>query len=102
MSTWAEYVERITRGASQTAIAERAGLSQSAVNRWRSATPKPETVAALARAYDRPVLEAFVAAGFLTKEDASLTEVRVAARDLTDDEFVEEMRRRLASARRRK
>jgi transcriptional regulator with XRE-family HTH domain len=99
MSTWAEYVERITGGASQTAVAEKAGISQSAVNRWRTVTPKPETVIALARAYDRPLLEAFIAAGWLSKDDTALTEIRSSVYELSDDVLLAEVRRRMAAGR---
>lgn len=98
-TAWATYVERVTGGASQSAIADKAGLSQSAVNRWHTSTPKPETVVALARAYDRPVLEAFVAAGFLSEDDAALNEIKASARDLSDEDLVAELQRRMAESR---
>lgn len=68
--TWWEYVERVSGGASQAAIAKRIGLTSPSVSRWQSSAPKPENVVMFARSYGRPVLEAFVAAGFLTAEDA--------------------------------
>lgn len=99
MSTWAEYVERVTGGATQTAIAEKVGMSQSAIGRWRTVTPKPEAVTAFARAYDRPVLEALVAAGYVSGDDATLTEIHTTARDLSDDELIAELQRRMTDSR---
>lgn len=96
---WWEYVQRITDGATQATIAERVGVRQSSVARWRATAPKPATVIAFARAYGRPVLEAFVAAGYLSEEDAALTEIQATARDLTDEELIAELQRRMADSR---
>jgi transcriptional regulator with XRE-family HTH domain len=79
----------------QAAIGERMNMSQSAVGRWKSSSPKPETVAAFARAFDRPVLEAFVAAGFLTEEEARLTEIPADLATADNDQLLSEIRRRL-------
>lgn len=79
----------------QAAIGERMSMSQSAVGRWKSSSPKPETVAAFARAFSRPVLEAFVAAGFLTDEEARLTTVPADLAVVDSDLLLTEIRRRL-------
>jgi transcriptional regulator with XRE-family HTH domain len=71
--TWWKYVQDTAGPANPSDISRRVGISQSAVTRWQISSPKPETVAAFARAYERPVLEAFVAAGFLTDEEAGIT-----------------------------
>lgn len=89
-------MERISAGISQEAIGEKVGMSQSAVGRWKMSSPKPEGVAAFARAFNRPVLEAFVAAGFLTDEDARLTQVPADLTAVESDLLLEEIRRRLA------
>lgn len=73
--TWWEYVQRIAETHSPSEISRRTGIGQSSIGRWDSSSPKPESVAAFARAYGRPVLEAFVRAGFLTEEEAQMTEV---------------------------
>jgi transcriptional regulator with XRE-family HTH domain len=93
--SWWDYVSRITKGDSQTAIAERTGLSQGGISGWRTKAPKPETVAAFARGYDRPVLEAFVAAGFLTAEEAQMTKPEPILADVPSGELLSELGRRL-------
>ena len=67
---WIKYVGSVTGGETQAVIGQRAGVSAATISRWSVAAPRPENVAAFARAYERPVLEAFVAAGFLTQEEA--------------------------------
>lgn len=67
---WMDYVTEVAKGETQASIGLRIGVSGATVSRWGTFAPKPETVVAFARAYGRPVLEAFIAAGFLTAEDA--------------------------------
>lgn len=98
--TWWEYVTRTAAGEEQAAIAKRAGVGQSMVSRWQTSTPRPENVAAFARAYDRPVLEAFVAAGFLTSEEAGeRPSAPPSLVSLTDGELIEEVSRRMKEGR---
>jgi transcriptional regulator with XRE-family HTH domain len=68
--TWWKYVLKTSGEASQVEIAQRVGISPASISRWKESAPKPENVAAFARAYNRPVLEAFVAAGFLSADEA--------------------------------
>lgn len=96
MSTWWEYVTQVGGGASQAVIARRTNLSPATVSRWQGSEPHPRNVAAFALAYGRPVLEAFVAAGFLTDEQAKAQVIRADARALTDDELLGEVRARMA------
>lgn len=95
MSSWWSYVKRVSRDAPQQAIAERAGLSQSTINRWQSGEPKPGNVRSFALAYERPVLEAFIAAGFLTQQEANLITPPVDLTRLGDDQLIDEVRRRM-------
>jgi len=96
--TWWQYVQRVTEGATQASIAEAVGVDKATVWRWRSgkSAPKPEVAIRLARVYGRPVAESLVAAGAITAEEASITEVVIQANpeDLDDDELIEEIRRR--------
>lgn len=69
--TWWEYVVRHAGTENQSEIARRIGRDQSSLNKWpQGAKPRVESVRAFAEAYGRPVLEAFVAAGILSEEEA--------------------------------
>lgn len=78
---WAAYVRDVAGDVSAQAIADRIadrvgrGVSQPTVNRWLngvySGELKPGNVAAFAAAYDRPVLQAFLAAGLLAVDDVA-------------------------------
>ena len=70
--TWPEYVRRLSRGDHQVAIEATTSIDQGTVSRWLNGktTPSPAQAAKFAQAYDGNVLEAFVAAGFLTAEEA--------------------------------
>lgn len=84
--TWWTYVEAHAQGDRQVEIATKVGVDQTMVSRWKAGktSPQPEPVAAFARAYGRPVLEAFVAAGFLSAEEAG-ARVVVMGGDTLDD-----------------
>lgn len=77
---WARYVGEITGGLGPQAIANKIkddygfGPSQPSVGRWLGAKhlPKPAEAAILARAFDANVLGAFVAADFLTVDEADM------------------------------
>ncbi|HEY9251566.1 MAG TPA: helix-turn-helix transcriptional regulator [Nocardioides sp.] len=95
---WWDYVQQVAKGAKQADIAERAGVNQVTVSRWKKGaeSARPENVAAFARAYGRPVLEAFVAAGFLTSEEAEVRpDASLTPADLESEALVEEIARRL-------
>jgi transcriptional regulator with XRE-family HTH domain len=95
--TWWDYLQRISDGAPQVQIARAAKVEQSAVSRWKSGGHgiRPENAANVARHYGRPVLEAFVAAGFLTPEEASAKPALAPALDeLSDEELLQELLRR--------
>jgi transcriptional regulator with XRE-family HTH domain len=89
--TWWEYVQRITGHAQQKEIAEATGIEQSRISRWKlgKSTPKAEAAVAVARGYNRPPVEALIAAGYLTTEDIDgVVEISVAPADLPSDEIV--------------
>jgi transcriptional regulator with XRE-family HTH domain len=93
---WPQYVARMSGGETQAAIGHKIGVSSATVSRWSTFAPKPENVAAFARAYDRPVLEAFIAAGFLTAEEAAIRPAgRVDPGVLSNDELLDEVRNRM-------
>lgn len=96
--SWKQYVGRIAKGSSQVEIAAAAQVTGPTVSRWMSEKQGVDPIAAanFARAYKRPVLEAFVAAGFLTPAEAA---VRPAGApdfsQLTNDELLELVRTRM-------
>lgn len=95
---WSEYLRTVAPDAQQREIAQAAGVDQATVSRWRrtEAPPRPENVAAFARAFDRPVLEAFVAAGFLSASEANeRPRGRPRLELITDTELLTELSKRL-------
>jgi len=71
---WSLYVQRVKGDTTQAEVAQAAGIDQATISRWlRGGRPgAPERVAAFARAHreNTNVLEAFVAAEFLTPLEA--------------------------------
>lgn len=97
--TWPAYVRAIT-DENHAAIGRRIGITGASVGRWfNGSQPDPATAAAFARAYGRPVLETFVAAGFLSSDEAGQ---RPSAPPnparMSDDALLDEVRRRLKGA----
>lgn len=71
MSSFLDYLEEISGGASQSDIAKAADVQQSSVSRWRrGSAPSPEAVARLASHYGRPFPEMLYRAGLITEESA--------------------------------
>jgi transcriptional regulator with XRE-family HTH domain len=90
-SDWWSYVLRTSANGSPSEIARRIGVSQSSVWRWKESSPSVTGVRAFAQGYDRPVLEAFVAAGFLWPDECwgtghpnPSTELTLLARRITE------------------
>lgn len=70
---WAAYVATFGQGMTQAQIGQKAGVDQATVGRWLNGKNVPTdaaVVANLALAFGRNPLEAFVAASFLTEEQA--------------------------------
>ncbi len=61
---------------SQASLADQVGVDEKTIGRWRRQefAPKPENVRDVARALDYPPLHALVRVGFLTAEEADLTD----------------------------
>lgn len=95
--SWWGYVERVTGNATNADIANKIGVTGPSIGRWKSGShPDPGTAATLARAYDRPVLEAFIAAGFLTAEEAQARPtLEYDITRLDDDDLLKEVERRM-------
>lgn len=70
---WRAYVVRIVGDDTQTLAAEKTKIGQPTIGRWLNGLNVPTEaakVAAFAQGYERNVLEAFIAAGMLTEEQA--------------------------------
>ena len=95
--SWWTYVERVAQTSRQRDIQDRTGIDATNVTRWKGGqVPKPDMVAQFARGYGRPVLEAFVEAGFLTATEAKQRPVAAPSIDsLTDDQLLDEIRKRM-------
>ncbi|PWJ22816.1 hypothetical protein ATK17_0014 [Branchiibius hedensis] len=95
--SWWEYVEQVAKTSRQRDISDRSGIDAANVSRWKGGhIPKAEMVAEFARAYGRPVLEAFVAAGFLTPMEAKERPAAAPSLgSLTDEELLDEIRKRM-------
>lgn len=96
--TWSEFVKRVTRDMTQTQAAYMAGVTQTAIGRWvrgDTEAPRAESVVAFARALGAQPVQALVAAGYITVDEAAATiESRQTIRDFGTDELLEELRRR--------
>lgn len=66
--TWRQYVRTIATGDTNVEISRKTGIGQSTISRW--GTPRIQDAVAFARGYNQPVLEALIAAGFITAADA--------------------------------
>lgn len=98
--TWDEYVRAVSEPDSGRAVAARIGQSESTISRWKNGTvvPEPRQAVQFARAYERNPLEALIAAGYLTAEEAaSPIEVPRALQlsEFSDLELAQEMVRRV-------
>lgn len=94
--TWWDYVQGITGGAPNAAVAQKIGVTPPSVGRWKNGGPSPRQAREFARAYDRPVLEAFINAGFLSPDEAGETPGGMPdVTQLDDDELLAEVRRRM-------
>jgi transcriptional regulator with XRE-family HTH domain len=97
-SMWAEYVKRVAPGRNQAEIAELAGVDQTGVSRWLSGrtAPRVESVIRFARSLGRSPVEALVAAGYITPEEAGMApDLQISSRDLATEELLAEVRRRV-------
>lgn len=102
LESWAEYVQRVTPGLTQTQIAALAGVDQTGVSRWLngSSVPRAEAVIRFARSLQRSPVEALMAAGHLSPAEVGLKpDLKPSTRGLSNDQLIAEVRRRIAERR---
>lgn len=97
---WWAYVDRITDGVPLKDVAEAAGIDPSGVSRWKSGKtkiPSIEKIVAFARKMGDSPLNAFVAVGYITQQeaDAEIVEVGRSLDDFRDDALIDNLRERL-------
>ncbi|AYR01555.1 transcriptional regulator [Arthrobacter phage Seahorse] len=96
MTRWYEYVLRTTEGMTAKEVADRAGFDQSAMTRWKNgANADPKFVVQFARAFNQNVLMALAQADLITDEEADLREVKIGVEDMTTQQLLEELARRI-------
>lgn len=89
-SKWWPYVIKVAGESSQLSIATKAGINPSNITRWKNGCrPAADIAVAFARAYRRPVLEALVASGYITEDEAELREVPATVGQLSDIELLQ-------------
>ncbi|MEU5695922.1 helix-turn-helix transcriptional regulator [Actinosynnema sp. NPDC020468] len=97
-STWWDYIEKNLeyRGISTGELARRAGIDRSRFTDWRKGkSASLEAARAIAGVFDASPLEVMVAAGLITEQEARQTRTRPDPGELSDDELVAELTRRL-------
>lgn len=97
--TWSEYVRWLVGDARQIDVAERTGIDQGTISRWlrggSAASVSYQSARALARAYGRPVLEAFTIAGILDADETGIqVPLILSLRDVSTEDLLDELRRR--------
>lgn len=93
---WWDYVQRISAHATNKEVADAAGCNPSTVSHWKNGErPRADVVAALARAYQRPPIEALMVAGYLGEGDLAQPVRQGTLADIPDGELAAEMSRRL-------
>lgn len=99
---WSTYVRRVIGNDKQVDVARKTGIDQTTISRWLNpergaARISSQSVAAFARGYERPVLEAFVVAGFLTEREAGIVpNPPPPLEGVPSDELIAELHRRVA------
>lgn len=95
MENLREYFLGITGARSERAMAARAGIDQSTLNRQLKGGVTVETVVSICRAYELPLAPVFVHVGFLTQDEADRFSDAFQLARFTDLELAREIVRRL-------
>lgn len=102
MSEWWDFVSRYMRQREMTRdqVAERGRFNKSRMTEWsRGASVTPKLARDAALALNAPVLDAFIAAGYLQPEDTQAQVVERPIRSLSDDELLNEVTERMKGMR---
>lgn len=98
METVNSWIRRTTEGHSIRAVALKIGVAQPTLSRQMSEHKvTPETVVAIARAYNANPLEGLEAQGLLNADDLAQYRVAPAWHKVSDRELLDEIERRLTS-----
>lgn len=76
LSGWASFVAHVAQTTNTVEISKRTRINQSTIYRWLyqpGAEPRPAHAARFAQTYGVEVLRAFVAAGWISREEAGVT-----------------------------
>ncbi|MEU4800871.1 helix-turn-helix transcriptional regulator [Actinosynnema sp. NPDC023587] len=97
-SAWWTYLEEnlANRGLTTGDLARGAGVDRSRLSDWkRGGKASLESARAIAALFDAGPLEVMVAAGLITREEAALRRTRPDPGQLSDEELIAELRRRM-------
>lgn len=93
---WYEYVVAVSKGMTAKEAADHANFDQSNMTRWKNgANVDPRFAVQFARAFHRNVLEALAEMELITDEEASIHEVKIGIEDLSTQQLLEELARRI-------
>lgn len=95
---WWTYLSALMGDDNATEAAKKSGISSSNFTRWKKgARADPDFVVKVARAYNANVLEALVAAEFITDEEAALTTISptLDIADIDSTTLIEELQYRV-------
>ncbi|GGH33930.1 hypothetical protein [Microbacterium album] len=91
-----KWIDEVRGKDSIREVARRVGMNQGTLNRQINLDQLSfETVRAVCREYELPVIPALVSTGHLSREDAGIDAAATALRSATDEQIVEEVARRL-------
>lgn len=98
-SRWYEYVLNISEGMTAKEVADRAHFDQSAMTRWKNGlNVDPKFAVQFARAFNQNVLHALAEAGLITEAEADLHEVKIGLDEVSTQQLLEELARRIDHA----
>lgn len=89
-----DFLHGITGERSMRAIALRTGMDPSTLSRQLASGLKPDTLAAIARAYGQSPISALIAAGFYTADEARQAGRDIALAEVSTPELLRELLRR--------